>query len=185
MKNKAPERVNWVSGEGSLQHTEKSFKMTTFEKYFYIFWAEKYVPVFLNVIDSILQISQSFCWILPTKRVFNQLIIIMLEWILHSNFMLFLYPFIDFVSNMYKPGTFVYRETENICPLWRSHSPITVRNMNICIYISQYIAIGHIWASFVGQLVKNPPTVLEIWVQSLDWEDPLEKGKATHFSGLD
>ena len=55
--------------------------------------------------------------------------------------MLFLYPFIHFVSNMYKPGTFVYRETENICPLWRSHSPITVRNMNICIYISQYICL--------------------------------------------
>ena len=45
--------------------------------------------------------------------------------------MLLLYPFIHFVSNMYKPGTFVYRERENICPLWRSHSPITVRNMNI------------------------------------------------------
>ena len=24
----------------------------------------------------------------------------------------------------------------------------------------------------------------ETWVQSLDWEDPLEKGKATHFSIL-
>ena len=27
------------------------------------------------------------------------------------------------------------------------------------------------------QLVKNPPAVLETWVQSLGWEDPLEKGK--------
>ena len=32
-------------------------------------------------------------------------------------------------------------------------------------------------ASLVAQLVKNPPVVWEIWVQSLSWEDPLEKGK--------
>ena len=40
------------------------------------------------------------------------------------------------------------------------------------------------WASLVIQLVKNPPAVLETWVQSLGWEDPLEKGKATHSSIL-
>ena len=37
-------------------------------------------------------------------------------------------------------------------------------------------------ASLVAQLVKNPPGMWEIQslqVQSLDWEDPLEKGKAT------
>ena len=28
-------------------------------------------------------------------------------------------------------------------------------------------------------MVKNPPALQEIWVQSLDWEDPLEKGTAT------
>ena len=43
------------------------------------------------------------------------------------------------------------------------------------------------WASLVTQLVKNPPALWETWVQSLGWEDPLEKGKATHFqySGLE
>jgi len=40
------------------------------------------------------------------------------------------------------------------------------------------------WASLVDQLVKNPPPVWETWVQSLGWEDPLEKGKATHSSIL-
>ena len=35
------------------------------------------------------------------------------------------------------------------------------------------------WASPVAQLVKNPLAMRETWVQSLDWEDPLEKGKAT------
>ena len=36
------------------------------------------------------------------------------------------------------------------------------------------------WASLVAQLVKNPPAMWETWVRSLGWEDPLEKGKATH-----
>ena len=40
------------------------------------------------------------------------------------------------------------------------------------------------WASLVAQLVKNPPTMQETWVKSLGWEDPLEKGKATHSSIL-
>ena len=38
------------------------------------------------------------------------------------------------------------------------------------------------WASVVAQLVKNPPAMWETWVQSLGWEDPLEKGKASHSS---
>ena len=41
------------------------------------------------------------------------------------------------------------------------------------------------WASLVAQLVKNPPAVRETWVRSLGWEDPLEKGLATHPSILD
>ena len=32
----------------------------------------------------------------------------------------------------------------------------------------------------MAQLVKNPPAMLETWVQSLGWEDPLEKRKATY-----
>ena len=39
-------------------------------------------------------------------------------------------------------------------------------------------------ASLVAQLVKNPPAIRETWVRSLGWEDPLEKGKATHSSIL-
>ena len=37
-------------------------------------------------------------------------------------------------------------------------------------------------ASLMAQLVKNPPAMRETWVRSLGWEDPLEKGKATHSS---
>ena len=40
------------------------------------------------------------------------------------------------------------------------------------------------WASFVAQVVKNPPAIQENWVRSLGWEDPLEKEKATHSSIL-
>ena len=35
-----------------------------------------------------------------------------------------------------------------------------------------------------AQLVKNPPAMQENWVRFLGWEDPLEKGKATHSSIL-
>ena len=48
----------------------------------------------------------------------------------------------------------------------------------ILIYISKYSL-----ASLVTQTVKNSPTMWETWVQSLAWEDPLEKGMATH-SGI-
>ena len=36
----------------------------------------------------------------------------------------------------------------------------------------------------MAQLVKNLPAIQETWVQSLGWEDALEKGEATHFSIL-
>ena len=39
-------------------------------------------------------------------------------------------------------------------------------------------------ASLVAQLVKNPPAMQKTWVRTLGWEDPLEKGKATHSSIL-
>ena len=42
----------------------------------------------------------------------------------------------------------------------------------------------HSGSSLVAQILKNPPAMQETWVQSLGWEDPLEKEKATHFSIL-
>ena len=39
-------------------------------------------------------------------------------------------------------------------------------------------------AFLVAQLVKNLPATWETWARSLAWEDPLEKGKATHSSIL-
>ena len=48
-------------------------------------------------------------------------------------------------------------------------------------YFIVHIQIG---ASLEAQMVKNPPAMWETWVWSLGWEDPLEKGKATHSSIL-
>ena len=39
-------------------------------------------------------------------------------------------------------------------------------------------------ASLMDQIVKNPPTMQETWVQSLGWEDTPGKGMATHSSIL-
>ena len=46
-------------------------------------------------------------------------------------------------------------------------------------YLLQYS-----WVSLVAHLVKNPLAMWETWVRSRGWEDPLEKGKATHSSIL-
>ena len=45
-------------------------------------------------------------------------------------------------------------------------------------------ALTKLWAAMVTQLVKNPPAMRKTWVRSLGWEDPLEKGKATHSNNL-
>ena len=44
--------------------------------------------------------------------------------------------------------------------------------------------LQHSWASLVAQLVKSSPAVRETWVRSLGWEDPLEKGTASHFNSI-
>ena len=41
-----------------------------------------------------------------------------------------------------------------------------------------------LWASLMTQLVKNLPAVQKTWVQSLGWEDPLEKETSIHSSIL-
>ena len=37
---------------------------------------------------------------------------------------------------------------------------------------------------FLPAQLVNPPVMQETWVRSVSWEDPLEKGKATHSSIL-
>ena len=45
----------------------------------------------------------------------------------------------------------------------------------LLVAISAYLRV-----SLLAQLVKNPPAMWESWVRALGWEEPLEKGKATH-----
>ena len=48
-----------------------------------------------------------------------------------------------------------------------------------------YVRCVHIgWASLVAQTIKNLPAMQETQVQSLGWEDPLEKRMASHSSAL-
>ena len=57
--------------------------------------------------------------------------------------------------------------------------------MLVCIFIFLLFVRTPVildWASLVAQTVKNLPAVQETWVQSLDPENPLEKGMTNHFS---
>ena len=45
-------------------------------------------------------------------------------------------------------------------------------------------SLQYLWASLVAQNVKNPPAMLETWIRSLGWEDPLEERMAIHYSIL-
>ena len=60
--------------------------------------------------------------------------------------------------------------------VWQHCSPFTPK--------LSYLWLIHVnvWQK-PAQLVKNPPSIQETWVQSLDWEDSLEKGTATR-SGI-
>ena len=49
---------------------------------------------------------------------------------------------------------------------------------------AESLPLAPLGAALVAQLGKNLPAVRETWVRSLGWEDPLEKGIATHSSIL-
>ena len=57
-------------------------------------------------------------------------------------------------------------------------SPLEVQGEYLDVHLLQA------WVSLVAQMVKNPSAMWETWVQSLSWEDPLEKGMVTHSSIL-
>ena len=59
-----------------------------------------------------------------------------------------------------------------------THTCMHARTAHIC----KWVRIQ--WASLVVQMVKRLPAMLETQVRSLGWEDPLEKGMATHSSTL-
>ena len=86
----------------------------------------------------------------------------------------------------------VYREKPFICDWW---------NFVLCIELSTswkcrfapinghwesflYKALARNGASLVAQRLKHLPAMRDTWVQSLGWENPLEKEMATHSSLL-
>ena len=60
---------------------------------------------------------------------------------------------------------------------WRAtvHGITRVRQTTFYIILSYEVVLFPWWVSLVAQLVKNPPAMWETWVQSMGWEDPLEK----------
>ena len=57
--------------------------------------------------------------------------------------------------------------------------PVQIRASSLLTLRHSFLVCG---ASLVAQMVKNLPAMWETWVRSLGWDDPLEKGKATHSS---
>ena len=75
---------------------------------------------------------------------------------------------------MENKGFFLEKETGFVSDVWKFYKR------------PQYASVvpSCLWVSPVARTVKNLPVVQETWVQSLGWEDPLEKGIATHSSIL-
>ena len=80
------------------------------------------------------------------------------------------------------PSPLSWRLVCSVCPRClpsvMTDKPLASGTANSGSYFSRHRA------SLVVQIVKKPPTVQEMQVRSLDWEDPLEEGMATHSSIL-
>ena len=77
------------------------------------------------------------------------------------------------------------KEIESVEELWMNPEPVIQTELSQkkekqTPYINTYI--WNLKASLVAQMLKNPPAMQKISVRFLGWEDPLEKGMATHFS---
>ena len=70
-------------------------------------------------------------------------------------------------------GVFLMHHGESCTP--RPPTPPLSCQPPQILQIRTLVAYGYEWASLVAQIVKNPPAMLETWVQFLFWEDPLEK----------
>ena len=73
---------------------------------------------------------------------------------------------------------------ETVCSCWGS--PKVFQDLVWCVslYYLLFFPFFLIKSSLVAELVKNPPALQETLIQSLGWEDPLEKETATHSSIL-
>ena len=77
------------------------------------------------------------------------------------------------------------------CDFFHFHKVLKVHLNNVLtgistsrlLWLNDTLLCGYM-ASLVAQVVKNPHAMWKTWVRYLGWEDPLEKGKATHSSIL-
>ena len=70
------------------------------------------------------------------------------------------------------------------CIEWNTVYPCQFPALDIILTVGYWGGLCKIQASLVAQLVKSLPAMWETWVQSLGWEDPLEKEMATHSNTL-
>ena len=82
--------------------------------------------------------------------------------------------------NLFKTAFILTTDFKFLLFFDHSLSRVILRPEGMAVLPFIYMAPHGPWASLVAQLVKHPPAMWEIWVQSLGWENPREKGKATH-----
>ena len=70
------------------------------------------------------------------------------------------------------------------CSLACRHITLSLPSSEHICFHSESIALALTLVLLVAQMVKNLPAMLETWVQTLGWEESLEKGMATHSSIL-
>ena len=92
-----------------------------------------------------------------------------LEMVFESISMLFLMPSLDF------PGSPAGKESA--C---NEGGPSSIPGLGSSPGEGIGYPLQYSWASRVAQMVKNPTAMLETWVRSLVWDDPLGKGMANH-----
>ena len=108
----------------------------------------------------------------------NLLKLMSIELVMPSNHFVLCYPFL--ILPLIFPSTRFFSNESTLCinqpKYWGFSFSISPS--------SNYSGLIFFRASLAAQPVRNLPAMREIWVPSLGWEDPLEKGKATHSSIL-
>ena len=121
--------------------------------------------------------------VFPSIRIFSNVSVLHIKWPVYWNFSFSISP-----SNEYSELISFRIDWFNLAPVQRTlkshlqhHSSKTSILWCLAFFMVQ---LSYPWASLVAQMVKNLPAVRETWGPPLGWEDPLEKGTATHSSNL-
>ena len=88
------------------------------------------------------------------------------------------------MHSIYIVFTTIYIFTFPDSSVGKEEDPSSISGLGRSTGEGTHYPLQYSWASLVAQQVKHLPAMWETWVRSLGWEDPLEKGKATHSSIL-